>query len=368
MAKTVELKPPEPVRFWVLATLFALALIMIPVPGWVVEELYSRDTYPWLQDVLTAGTNVLPFALLDVLLIGGGLAVLFRIVRLVNVVGQRGFVDAVWEGVRRVIRAAAVLVILFYWGWGFNYRRPSIEAALPGAATVRPTEDLLQLAIVDANSLATRLRPVVVTQREVTYDDLTGALLPQLNDALKRVGRPPLQRGGQPKYSFVLRPFFTSAGITGMINPLGLESIVHPDLLPYERPFVLAHEWAHLSGQADEAEASAIGWYACMLGDVPFAYSASLYLIMEASAKLSPAAHRTAWARLDTGVRTDIEAIAARMRRQDPVVQRTTSQVYDGFLRVNRVADGTDSYSRAVAFILTPPLRDALSTYDAIRK
>ena len=44
-----------------------------------------------------------------------------------------------------------------------------------------------------------------------------------------------------------------------MLNPFGLETIVLPDLLPYERPFVVAHEWAHLAGHADEAEASAIG-------------------------------------------------------------------------------------------------------------
>ena len=64
-----------------------------------------------------------------------------------------------------------------------------------------------------------------------------------------------------------------------MINPLALETIVHPDLLPFERPFVLAHEWAHLSGHADEAEASAIGWLACMRGGPELAYSANLYLI-----------------------------------------------------------------------------------------
>ncbi len=64
----------------------------------------------------------------------------------------------------------------------------------------------------------------------------------------------------------MLTPFFTWAGVTGMMNPFGLETIVHPDLLPFERPFVLAHEWAHLAGHADEAEASAVGWLACMNG------------------------------------------------------------------------------------------------------
>ena len=52
-----------------------------------------------------------------------------------------------------------------------------------------------------------------------------------------------------------------------MINPFGLEVLVNPDLLPFERPFVAAHEWAHLAGYADESEASFVGWLTCMRAD-----------------------------------------------------------------------------------------------------
>jgi hypothetical protein len=37
-----------------------------------------------------------------------------------------------------------------------------------------------------------------------------------------------------------------------------------PDLLPFEKPFVAAHEWAHLAGYADESEASFVGWLTCV--------------------------------------------------------------------------------------------------------
>ena len=365
MAKA-ELKPPEPVRFVVLLTLFALALVFVPVPAWIVEELYSRDTYPWLQQLLTTATNLVPFALLDLLLLGLVAAGVYRAVRLANVMAQRGIVDAVWEGIRRAIRFAAVVVILFCWVWGFNYRRPSIESLLPRGGSAAPlTPDTLQLAIADANSLAARLRSLSIAAGQPSYADLAAALEPQMNHALAVVRRPALAVGGRPKYSFVLTPFFTAAGVTGMINPFGLESVVSAELLPFERPFVLAHEWAHLAGNADEAEASAVGWLACMQGDATFAYSASLYLIMEAAAKLPADAYRASWARLDPRVREDIEAIHERTRRQQPVVQRTTSRVYDEYLRANRVADGTASYGRALALILSPALREALSSYGS---
>jgi hypothetical protein len=44
-------------------------------------------------------------------------------------------------------------------------------------------------------------------------------------------------------------------------------------------------------------------------------------------------------------------------------VRQVTSEVYDTYLKANRVADGTRSYGRALSVILSPPLRDALTTY-----
>ena len=71
-------------------------------------------------------------------------------------------------------------------------------------------------------------------------------------------------------------------------------------------------------------------------------------------------------ARLDAGVASDLRAIASRMKQtEDPTVSRTANRVYDEYLKANRVADGATSYRRALRLILSPPLRDALSTYGA---
>ena len=368
MARPAPLRPPEPVRWSIVAPILALALVLIPVPGWIVEELYSRDTYPWMQSVLTTITNMLPFALLDALLLGAAAAAVYRVIRLFNAVSQRGLFNAMGEGIRRVIRFAAVVVILFCFAWGFNYRRTPLEAALEGGKTAELTVDTLRAAVGDAASLASRLRPLIREHKEQSYDDIATSLLPPMNEALGKLRRPALAEPGRPKHSVVLTPFFTAAGVSGMINPLGLESVVSSDLLPYERPFVLAHEWAHLSGQADEADASAVGWLACMLGEPAFAYSASLYLIMEAGAPLPADHRRTALARLDSGVRADLDAIYVRLQRQHPTVQRASSRVYDEYLKANRVADGRASYGRAVSLIMTSPLRDALAGYDPARR
>ena len=45
-----------------------------------------------------------------------------------------------------------------------------------------------------------------------------------------------------------------------MTDPFLLETLLAPDLLDVERPFVIAHEWAHLAGYADESEANFVAW------------------------------------------------------------------------------------------------------------
>jgi hypothetical protein len=66
-------------------------------------------------------------------------------------------------------------------------------------------------------------------------------------------------------------------------------------------------------------------------------------------------------------VRADLDAITERMRRGRPSIQRTASRVYDEYLRANRVADGTASYARALQLIVSPPFRQALSSYTISR-
>lgn len=364
MAKPYALNA-EPVRGWVVASLLAIAAALVPVPASMVDDFYSRDMYPWLQRMMTTFTNVLPFAVLDVILIVMIFGVIYRTVRLYHVARQRGVIDALWEAFRRIVRLAAVASLLFLWAWGFNYRRLPLESILPNHVAAQPTVDTLKVAFSDAAALAAQIRSR--SEPEGRFHSIALELREPMNVALLSLGRVPLITPSEPKLSLVLTPFFNWSGVTGMMNPYGHETIVLPDLLPYERPFVVAHEWAHLSGHADEAEASAVGWLACMKGGPSLAYSASLFLIMETANAMPENVRQESLARLDAGVRSDLDAIADRMRQERPAVQRTASRVYDEYLKANRVTDGTASYGRALRLILSPKFRDALSGYTISR-
>ena len=136
-----------------------------------------------------------------------------------------------------------------------------------------------------------------------------------------------------------------------MTDPFFLEVIVNTDVLDIERPFVIAHEWAHLAGYADESEANFVAWLTCLEGDSLARYSGWV------SAYGTPCARCRATIdvrlrRSAEGPRDDLRAMAARYQRSSPVVREAASGVYDGYLRANRVEEGIASYDAVLRLML----------------
>ncbi len=147
------------IRGWIVSAAAAIALFVTPIPPWVVDEFYSRDLYPWLQRFVTAASNLVPGAVMDLFLVGAAVLVLYRMARLAVAMRRRGAVNVFLEGMKRLIRAGAGIALAFMLLWGFNYRRLPLETTLEGGAAARPTEAMLVEAVSEAVTLSVRLRP-----------------------------------------------------------------------------------------------------------------------------------------------------------------------------------------------------------------
>jgi hypothetical protein len=170
--------------------------------------------------------------------------------------------------------------------------------------------------------------------------------------AERDAGAPGTTVTGRPKRT-MLDWYFRSAAVAGMTDPFFLETLVASDLLPFERPFVIAHEWSHLAGFADEGEANFIGWLTCLRGSAPAQYSGWLSLYAELIGSLSRRDRQEVAARLAAGPREDLRALADRLSRNvSPAVSAAGWRVYDQYLKANRVEDGAASYARVVRLAL----------------
>lgn len=347
------------VRLWVETLLVVIALIggIAPLPPQLVERWFSTGIYPRIQHVITPLSNRLPFAVFDCL-------VLIAIVGLVIVIWRTIRHARAARALRPVLLAAghlaavaAAIYLVFLGLWGFNYRRVPMRERLEVQAGVPSSDAVMELG----RTVASRLNALHASAHAGSWGEpqwrhtqLLGAF-----DAAQRLlsDAPPATPGRLKRTIF--GPYFRWTSVDGMVDPFALEVLANPDLLPWERPFVAAHEWAHLAGYADESEANFVGWLTCLRADAPAQYSGWLYLFWEISGAVGPANRVQLLSMLDRGPRRDVDAIIARLRRgQIPLLRNTSWEVYDTYLKANRVDKGIRSYGEVVTLILRARFAD----------
>ena len=154
----------------------------------------------------------------------------------------------------------------------------------------------------------------------------------------------------QVKRSFLLEPWYDSAGIDGMFNPFGHEALVIEGPFSFELPFLMSHEIAHVRGIANEGEANLVALFATIASDDPrFQYSGWLYLWGYL---------HTSRGRLDAGPREDLQAITDRiLSNRIQAISNIQTVLLDAHLKANAVPGGIRSYSDFVRLAIASQSR-----------
>jgi len=335
-----------------LVTVALAAIVAVaPFPSSGVERWYSEGLYKFLQPYLTFGSNAVPFALLDVLI-----AVTVALFVLLTVLdfrryGERGRLRSIGSTAVRLTLWSARLYLLFMAIWGFNYRRERMPERLPfdRAAITAPAATRLAAASVSRlNALHAQAHAEGWLTNGVIDPTLAGAFEQTISD----LGATSRVVAGRPKSS-MLDWYFQRAGVAGMTDPFFLETIVAGDVLSFERPLVVAHEWAHLAGLADEGEANLAGWLTCLRGSTAHQYSGWLFMYGEAIRAVPAGERGKLMAALAAGPREDLQAIRDRVARHlSPAVSTAGWRVYDSYLKANGVVAGGASYDEVVRLAL----------------
>ena len=333
---------------WVVVAV-AATLLVAPIDADFVERAYSTRAYLYWQTRLTALSNTVSWALFDALLLLTGVAVAW-----IAVSAVRGFTrGSRWRtlgvAVTRLLTTGAVLYLWFLASWGLNYRRVPLIERLELDRPAPTSAEVVQLgrqAVERLNALHEAAH--AVPPRDPWHDST-------LHDAYQRtlglLSSGPPARPGRLKHSMIGQ-YFRWASVDGMIDPFALEVLANPDLLPFEKPFVASHEWAHLAGYADESEASFVGWLTCLRADEAAQYSAWLFLYWEISGVIAPAERTALASALEPGPRADLAAVADRIRRGLlPQVRMISWTAYDHYLKANRIEEGIRNYDAVVTLL-----------------
>jgi hypothetical protein len=327
----------------------AAAAALVPLPPTAVDRWYSARLYGALQPLLTSISNLAPFALFDLFALAIAIAWIALAARDLYRASRRR--RAVWPIAARTATWCAALYLAFVLLWGLNYRRPHLRESMvydARAITADAAVAAGRLTVDRLNALHSAAHTAGWPEAVAVDENLEVAFARAVRDT----GIPREVVPGRPKRT-VLDWYFRRAGVDGMTDPYFLETLVAGGVLPFERPFVVAHEWSHLAGIADEGEANFTGWLACVRGSAPNAYSGWLFLYGELARVVSASDRASLSGALAAGPRADLRAMRERYEREvSPGVSRAGWRVYDSYLKANRVEAGTASYGEVVRLVL----------------
>ncbi len=335
--------------------LAAVAAAFVPLPRAWIERWYSAGLYLRVQPVVTRVSNLAPFALFDVLIV-----VTIAAWVITAIVDWR-------RAVVRVVTGTAGLYLAFLLMWGLNYRRTSLADELEfdsRAVSAEAAVSLAGTAIDQLNTLHDRAH--MIDGRDL------GPLESSFGRVQRELGGAKTAVAARPKRT-LLNPFFRLTGVDGMTDPYFLETLIVTDLLPFERPMDIAHEWGHLAGYADESEASFVGWLTSIHGSAADQYSGWLFLFEELLPVVRQPVVRQQnqselFHRLGPGPLEDLRALSERRQKNvNRAASRTSERIYDRYLKANRVQAGIASYDEVVRLALgvrfgadwTPRRRDS---------
>lgn len=317
-----------------------------PGAAWV-ESAYANGAYPGWEHAAFGVTSILPWSLGDVAALIGVVAIVWRIALFLRRKPRRR--REAWPSLVLDIAAIAGLyAVWFEASWGWNYARAPVEARLrydPARVTPSAAVALRGRAIAELNALAPAAH--AAAGRPLDLIALHAAWLP----VVRRAGDAWTPVVGEAKAT-IADPFMEATGTSGFINPLTLNVQLAGDLLWFERPFDLAHEWSHVAAYAREDEANYLAIVSCLRSPDPVVrYSGWFELFL-----YLPQRRRYARREFVPQVWQDFAALRRRDARHiNMLLAHWTWRTYNVYLKSNRIASGVQNYNEVTRLVLGIP-------------
>jgi hypothetical protein len=346
----------DPYLILLLSLAFLLRLFALN-EAWV-ERYYTFGLYPLLSKALRTLLGWIPFSLGDVLYVLAFVWVVRKAWKLVLLLKRQRTKEYLsWMLLRKYLKLALLVYVVFMTFWGLNYYRQGVPEQLALHVAPYSVQDLFAATLV----LQQRLN--FYAER---IDSLQRVQLNQ-NALLFRQGRDAYGLAKQQHlflhYSFpsikpsVFTPVGQFVGFTGYYNPFTGEAQLKTDVPVFLKPFVVTHEIAHQLGYAKENEASFVAYLSCKAsGDINFLYSAyfELYRDDMAECRRTPNKELTESIRKNVHprVRADAHHLQAYLLRNQNFIEPLMTGVYDRYLKLNNQPKGRATYDEVIAYLI----------------
>lgn len=313
-----------------------------------IADFYALHVYPLITDVLSFISSPIPLSIQEITCI---LIVFFAIAIIaIGIKKKWGFCKCL----RKEILLVIWVYIWFYMSWCNNYSRSSIFYRT-GTHPIEYNDSVFMSFVNDyIDRINANWTSELVTDNEVIEKEIKDFY----SNVDQRYGlSSPRQWHHQKKMLF--RRFYSAVGVAGFMAPLYSESFVNSDVLPFSKIAIHAHEYSHLLGVSNEAEANFWAFHCCVSSNNQAIRYSGYYDILphvlnNARRLLSEEDYYNLFSRIRPEIIKDIKTDQEHWQTlRYPLLDNIQSTLYDLFLKGNRITSGRKNYSEVILLLLS---------------
>ncbi len=350
-------------RIWLilLAPLGLLLTLAARVESSWVETIHARYVYPLFANSLGWLLSLVPFSVLEILILLLLAGVIVYIVWvIVGICRHRSsWKNRLYRFGLNALGAGSVIYFGFVLFMGLNYYRASITEYLDLSVQKSTKEELYalcELLINDCNFYRAQMQEdengVALLSDGGFYETADSAR--EAYAALEEE-IPILQAADVRNKPLLTSKLFSRTLTTGIYIPF--ESGINVDVPCHSIPVTMCHELTHFRGFMRENEANFLAYLACMESErADFRYSGSLLAFEYAFQALyeeDTELAREIAAACDAAVLRDIQAEDDYWNQyRNTVVSEISDEIYEGYLQSNNQESGLKSYGEMIDLLL----------------
>lgn len=319
------------------------------------EVVYSQGVFALLRTVWDYTVGWLPFPWLY-------LMVPLLIFLLIRAIRSRKKQTLVWHvRLRRIflgiLGTFGFVMFLFYFSWGFNYQRVSIEDHLEMQTDSLTLDGLRQEYRLATESLLIADLELGERSSAIAESDLPEDLESYLRTTEQQWLRDrDVPAPGRPRGRRLFpKGLLMQLGASGIYIPFVAEGHIDASLPPAMRPSTMAHELGHAFGYGDEGTCNFLGWATCVYSDNPVVrYSGALAYWRETANRLGMIERDSVLAdieRLPAGIRADLAEIKAVREAYPGFFPQVSTAIYDEYLQAQGIEEGMLNYARVIHLV-----------------
>ncbi|MPW26097.1 DUF3810 family protein [Alkalibaculum sp. M08DMB] len=331
---------------------------LAPLDAEMVEKLFSSTLYPYIAKFIGFISNIIPISLTEILIIM--LFLLIIVMILLLLFNPKIYINNKIFIINYILRSLALVYILFYFLWGFNYFRPDYIDLANMNKDSGTIEDLETLSLEIINNMN--------IIRENLSEDIDGILL--IEEDFTQLSRQ-AQKGfedfkvgtlnlggnyGQVK-PILFSEWMSYTGIMGIFFAYTSEPNINTNIPIQDLLSTISHEIAHQRGFAKEDEANFIAYKANINNpDKNFQYSGyylAIQYIMNDIYKEDQDLHIELFSKMSDSVKRDINNSNSFWKSKESSSKKIVTTMNDTYLKSNNQKQGVQSYNGVVKLLMS---------------